>query len=194
MRACLWDRDGTGWKAVCCRLRPNLGSNVVALSDNGKFAAAVDGEKPCLWSQQGSGRWTQEIIGGSGSLVPRAVNDSGLVVGLRFTSDGLTHAVIWSREKGLKQLEKPAGYVRSEALAVNNEGVVVGMVDGPGGSHIGPNAFVFEKGRFRLLDEAGPAFVSATAINDRGQITGVFEKEEEDETPENPAKAKGTNR
>ena len=45
----------------------------------------------------------------------------------------LTHAVIWSRETGLKQLEKPQGYVRSEALAVNNQGIVVGMVDGPRG-------------------------------------------------------------
>ena len=100
------------------------------------------------------------------------MNDSGTVVGLRFTPDALTHAVVWTREKGLMQLEKPAGYVRSEALAVNNAGDVVGMVDGPGGSEVGPNAFVYAKGRFRLLDEGGPTFVSATAINDQGQITG----------------------
>ena len=96
--------------------------------------------------------------------------------------------------RGRSNSKSRPGYVRSEALAVNNEGVVVGMVDGPGGSDIGPNAFVYDKGRFRLLDEAGPAFVSATAINDRGQITGVFEKEEEAETPKEPGKAKGTNR
>ena len=100
VRACLWDRDGAGWKASLLPSSSNLGSNVVAISDNGKFAAAVDGEKPCLWSQQGSGRWTQELLGGPGSLVPRAVNDSGIVVGLRFTPDALTHAVIWSRRRG----------------------------------------------------------------------------------------------
>ena len=169
VRACLWDREGAGWKAVVLPSTAILGSNVVALSDSGKLAAAVDGERPCLWTEKGPGRWIQEMIGPPGSLVPRAVNNSGLVAGLRFTFDGMTHAVIWSREKGLTQLEKPAGYVRSEALSVNNEGVVVGMVDGPGGSHIGPNAFVYENGRFRLFERSRPRF----RLRDRDQRPGT---------------------
>ena len=66
VRACIWDRDGTGWKAevLPSPSSSNLGSTVVAISDNGKLAAAVDGEKPCLWSRQESGRWTQELLGG----------------------------------------------------------------------------------------------------------------------------------
>jgi probable HAF family extracellular repeat protein len=80
--------------------------------------------------------------------------------------------------------------VRSEADAVNNDGVVVGMVDGPNGSKIGPNAFVYEEGRLRLLDEGGPAFTAATAINDRGQVAGVLEKEEEP-APANADPVKG---
>ena len=79
---------------------------------------------------------------------------------------------------GITRLEKPKGYVRSEANAINNAGVVVGMIDGPGGSAIGPNAFVYEKGRFRVIDECGPAFTSATAINDAGQVAGVLDKED----------------
>jgi uncharacterized membrane protein len=79
---------------------------------------------------------------------------------------------------GITQLDKPKGYVRSEANAINNAGVVVGMVDGPAGSTIGPNAFVYEKGRFRVIDECGPAFTSATAINDAGQVAGVLDKED----------------
>jgi probable HAF family extracellular repeat protein len=75
-------------------------------------------------------------------------------------------------------LEKPEGYVRSEAYAVNNAGTVVGMADGPAGSKVGPNAFVFAKGRIRLLDEGGPSFASATAINDNGQVAGVMEERE----------------
>ena len=50
------------------------------------------------------------------------------------------------------------------------------MVDGPAGSKIGPNAFVFEGGRLRLLDEGGPSFTYATAINDNGQVAGVMEE------------------
>ncbi len=189
VRACIWDRDGAGWKGAALPPSSKLGTNLVAISDNGKLVASMDGDKPCLWSQLDSGGWSQEFIGGPASLAPRSVNNSGMVAGVRYTTDGLSHAVIWSRDHGLKQLEMPKGYVRSEANAVNNEGVVVGMVDGPGGSPIGPDAFVYEAGRLRLIDEGGPFFSSATAINDRGQVAGVLDKEDEPQKPSEPVKA-----
>ena len=86
--------------------------------------------------------------------------------------------MIWTRGEGITRLEKPKIYVKSEANAINNAGVVVGMVDGPGGSTIGPNAFVYENGRLRIIDECGPAFAIATAINDAGQVAGVLDKED----------------
>jgi uncharacterized membrane protein len=181
IRACVWDRDGDLWKGTALAHVSGLGSNTVAISGDGKQIAAVDGVDPCLWSREDSGRWTREVIAEAGALVPRAVNDAGTVVGLRFTGDGRTTAALWSRAGGYVQIEKPAGYVRSEANAVNDAGVVVGMVDGPNGSEIGPNAFVYERGRLRLLDEAGPDFTAATAINNHGQVAGVLEKEEEPE-------------
>jgi hypothetical protein len=122
-------------------------------------------------------------------MVPRAVNNAGTVVGLRFTTDGLTHAVVRSRSGGPRRLPKPLGYVRSEALAINNHDVTVGMVDGPAGGPLGPNAFAAEGNRLRILDEGGPNFASATAINDRGQVAGVFEKKEGEE-PANPPRKK----
>jgi hypothetical protein len=63
------------------------------------------------------------------------------------------------------------------------------MIDGPNGSQVGPNAFVYEEGRLRILEEGGPNFGSATAINDRGQVAGVFEKEEEPAGAPQKAKA-----
>jgi probable HAF family extracellular repeat protein len=178
VRACVWERDGRGWKGNALPHASRLGSNVVALSDDGKSIAAVDGVLPCLWTQDTSGHWTREVIAEAGALVPRAVNNAGTVVGLRSNGDGQTHAVLWTRGGGCKQLVEPAGYVRSEAYAVNNAGAVVGMVDGPNGSKVGPSAFVYEEGRLRLIDEGGPDFTAATAINDRGQVAGVLEKEE----------------
>ncbi len=186
VRACVWERAGDGWKATALPHEFKLGANVVPISDNGRFLAAVDGEKPCLWSRLPSGQWSQHILGEPGSMVPRGVNNSATVVGVRFTLDGRTHAVIWTRESGIKRLGKPLGYVNSEANAVNNAGIVVGMVDGPNGSKIGPRAFVAQGGHVRIIDEAGPSFTSATAINDKGQVTGVFEKEEETERPGEP--------
>ena len=180
VRACVWEEHGGGWKGTALPQTSRLGSTTVAISGDGLFVAAVDGAAPCLWARDASGRWTRERIGDDGSLVPKAVNDSGTVAGVQYTGDGSTHAVIWSRPDGLKRLAEPEGYVRSEALAINNAGAVVGMVDGPGGSKIGPNAFVFEAGRLRLLDEGGPNFGSATAINDHGQVAGVLEKKEDE--------------
>jgi hypothetical protein len=181
MRACVWERDGRGWKGTALPHASRLGSYTIPISGDGRYIAAVDGASPCLWSRGPSGGWSREVIGGAGSLIPRAVNDSGTVVGLTFAGDSLTHAVVWSRNGGLKTLPEPKGYVRSEALAVNSSGVVVGMVDGPHGSKTGPNAFVYENGRLRLLDEGGPSFASATAINDHGQVAGILEEKEEDE-------------
>jgi uncharacterized membrane protein len=189
VRACIWDRDGAGWKGAALPHTSKLGTNFVAISDNGKLVASVDGDKPCLWSRLDAGVWSQEFIAGPNSIAPRAVNNSGMVVGVRHTLDGLVHAVIWSRDQGLKQLEVPARYVRSEANAVNNEGVVVGMVDGPGGSKVGPDAFAYEAERLRLIDEGGPLFSSATASNVCGQVAGVLDDEDEHQQPGEPVKA-----
>jgi uncharacterized membrane protein len=184
VRACVWERDGDRWKATALPHVAQLGSQVVAISGDGRFVAAVDGTSTCLWSRDVAGGWAREVIAEGRSLVPRAVNNSGSVVGLGFAADGLTHAMIWTREGGCTPIEEPKGYVRSEAGAINNAGVVVGMVDGPYGSEVGPNAFVYQRGRLRLIDEGGPTFTAAVAINDQGQVAGVMEKEDEPAPPE----------
>ncbi len=177
-RACVWERAGDDWHGTALPQAGQISSQVVVISGNGRYVASIDGEFPCLWSRSDRGSWSREVIGESGSLAPRAVNNAGIVVGLRHTQDGLTHAVIWTRGVGITLLAKPTGFVRSEANAINNAGVVVGMVDGPAGSPIGPNAFVYEKGRLRVIDECGAAFTSAMAINDAGEVAGVLDKED----------------
>ncbi|WP_422928386.1 HAF repeat-containing protein [Singulisphaera sp. PoT] len=180
MRACIWNLDGENWVGTPLPHEHQLGSNVVAISDNGKFITAVDGSFPCLWSQAPSGEWAREPIGGSGALTPRAVNNDGTVVGLRDGGNGTMNALVWTRKGGILNIERPKDYPRAEALAINNLGAVVGMIDGAHGSKVLPKGFVYEDGKLRFLDEGGPNFVSATGINDKGQVTGVFEKEEEE--------------
>jgi uncharacterized membrane protein len=187
-RACIWERDGDHWTAMTLPQSSQLRSTSVPISGDGQFIAAIDGDFACLWSREASGRWTRESIGDAAALVPRAVNSAGTVVGVRFSSDGLQRAVVWSKSGGLRLLPKPIDYVRSEALAINNHGVIVGMVDGPPGGKLGPNAFVCEGLRLRVLNEWGPTFASATAINDRGQVAGVLEPKEDEQRADSPRK------
>jgi uncharacterized membrane protein len=180
VRACVWDRQGDTWMATALPHHDQLGTQQVVISDDGKHIAGVDGTVAVLWSEGPGGKWTREVISPPGKLIPRGVNNAGTVAGLYHTGDGMTHAAIRSREAGYRTLEKPEGYVKSEAGAINNHGVVVGMIDGPSGSKIGPRAFVYESGKLRILEEGGPYFAAATAINDRGQVAGVLEKEEDE--------------
>lgn len=192
IRACLWERDGAGWRVETLPHDSRLGSTVVAISGGGDYVAAVDGEVPCLWSRDPAGGWVREVIGGSAELIPRVVNDSGWVVGLRHDDQGRTHAVVWTRERGIESLPEPEGFDRSEATAVSNTGVVVGRVDGPADSETGPRAFAYRDGRMRLIENnGGPPISAATAINDRGHVTGVLEEEEAE--PAEPEKTEKPN-
>jgi len=189
LQGCLWERsgDGDGWKAVILPEADDLGSNVVAISPDGKRLAAVQKLLPSLWTETEPGVWKRETLSADpGSLIPRGVNNAGVVVGHRENGQGYTNAMIWTREGGLKPIWEPEGFVGSRAEAVNNAGAVVGVIDGPHGSDVGPRAFVFENGRLRTLDECGPDFVWATAINDKGQVAGVVEKEEAEDQNSKP--------
>jgi uncharacterized membrane protein len=183
VRACVWDRRGDSWEATPLPHYNRLGTQQVVISGDGKRVAGVDGTVAVLWTEGPQGRWAREVIARQGMLIPRGVNNAGTVVGLYHTGDGMIHAAIRSREGGYKVLEKPEGFVKSEAGAINNQGVIVGMIDGPSGSKVGPRGFVYEAGKLRVLEEAGPNFTAATAINDQGQVAGVMEKEEEEEKP-----------
>lgn len=188
LQGCLWERSGDGWNAVILPEADDLGSNVLAISPDGKRLAAVQKVLPSLWTETEPGVWKREALSEEpGSLIPRGVNNAGVVVGHREDGKGYTHAMIWTREKGLGPIPEPEGFKGSRAEAVNNAGAVVGMIDGPHGTEIGPKAFVYENGRLRTLDECGPDLVWATAINDKGQVAGVVEKEEpETETKLDP--------
>jgi len=191
VRPCVWDRAGSGaeltWRGTPLPQVDQIASTNIAISDDGRLVAGLDGVTPTLWTRpiKPGEPWTRETLGPPQAIHPRAVNNAGTVAGIILPRDGSTHAVVWSRANGVQTIPEPAGYTRSEAGALNNAGSVVGMIDGPAGSPVAPRAFVFENGRLRILEEGGPNFAAATAINDRGQVSGAFEQEDDE-----PAKGK----
>jgi hypothetical protein len=56
IRACVWERVGDAWKGTALPLTRQLSSQVVVMSNNGRYVASIDGTVPCLWarSEQGS--------------------------------------------------------------------------------------------------------------------------------------------
>jgi len=195
IRACVWDREGDGWRTSPLPQEARLGSNTVHLSDDGNSAAAVDGTVPVLWKRDEQGKWWREVIGPSGSMIPRGVNNASVVVGIRHSNQGTTDAVVWMRGKGLETIKLPAEYTRAEASAVNNLGIIVGLVDGPAGTDVGPNGFVSFHGETRIIKQDSAYLTSATCINDQGQIAGVVESlEVPTPRPEQEKKASSTPR
>lgn len=182
MQVCVWERVGESWTATELPQTHRLGSNVVAISDDGRHVSAVDGAVPCLWTRDAAGTWTREPIGDPGALVPRAVNNSGTVVGFMFDGKSRKHAVIRTRDGGCRPIKEPPGFVQSEASDVNNDGATVGTVERNVGEglELEPRAFIYMNEHLQLIDGGGPNFIAATAINDDWQIAGTFERDEEE--------------
>jgi probable HAF family extracellular repeat protein len=105
-----------------------------------------------------------------GGLDSRAVdiNDKGQVVGtfdLPPDSDGAccsTHAVLWDPVTGIRDLGALPGGGRSEAVAINQSGQVVGDSEG--------HAFLWDP--VTGMRDLGPG--QAVDINDKGQVVGTY--------------------
>jgi uncharacterized membrane protein len=70
-------------------------------------------------------------FGGHTWNTPTAINNDGVVVGflLPAAADGTTlfQAFVWTKEGGTKMLDQIPGDVRSQALGINDDGVIVGV-------------------------------------------------------------------
>ena len=70
-------------------------------------------------------------FGGHTWNTPTAINNDGVVVGflLPAAADGTTffRAFVWTKESGTKMLDQIPGDVRSQALGINGDGMIVGV-------------------------------------------------------------------
>lgn len=117
----VWDAEGRPAPLA-------LGSAKAAASfinDRGDIVGTLDYDGPnfrtYLWSP------VKGAVRVGANTVPLALNEAGEVVGRRLVSDTVTRAFLFSRARGLVDLH-PGANLASEALAINDSGVAVGLV------------------------------------------------------------------
>src|SRR5262249_38224544 len=142
MTACVWDKGSTGWE---CKALPGSGKSPLLLtsgasiSRNGKFVSGVDGNLAARWALQADGSWSGKVLKDDAFFVPKAINDSGSMAGYSRVNDtsGNYRAVVWAEKEGMKEIGVLPSSDTSQALAINNAGLVVGT-SGESGKKAGP--------------------------------------------------------
>jgi probable HAF family extracellular repeat protein len=100
-----------------------------------------------------------------------SLNNAGQVVGFSETASGEFHAFLYFHGRMFDLGALPKGNY-SIAYDVNNRGQVVGESAVGTGPASASHPFLWDKGVMIDLGSFGGTFAAATAVNDRGQVTG----------------------
>ena len=107
-----------------------------------------------------------DLPGGTDFSRAYAINNTGQVVGVSSTDSG-QRAFLWQQGQGMTDLgDLPGGPANSVGLGISSTGQVVGNSD----TAAGQRAFVWQNGAMSEVPFMPGTDVSATAINDSGQI------------------------
>jgi probable HAF family extracellular repeat protein len=136
----------------------------------GSAADSLGGSRAVRWTAAG----VQDLgTPGTGDAVAYGINDSGAVAGVYLDGSDVRRAFLWTEAGGVQTLADLGG--DSSARGINGSGQVVGFSNLVGG---GRHAVLWQGGTPYDLNSLLPAgsgweLISASAINDAGQITGT---------------------
>ena len=110
----------------------------------------------------------------------KAINGPGQVVGSSGAADGSNHAFVWNKAQGIRDLGVLPGGTYSNATAINDAGVIVGISDVPQGRGTVNTAF-YRDAELGMVDvkslipdddplKAIVQFDAAQAINGQGVV------------------------
>jgi probable HAF family extracellular repeat protein len=162
-RAFIWDQR-SGMRALATQ--GSGASYAYGINEAGQVVGS-DGNKAVMWDQPGRPRLL-------GNGIAYAINGHELVVG-----DANGRAFAWSRARGLQLLQTPSDVGTSNAVAVNDDGQMVGSAQ-IGKESVGLpvfHAIEWQNGKFCDLNKllprgSGWELISASAINSNGEILG----------------------
>jgi probable HAF family extracellular repeat protein len=149
-------------------------SRASALNDKGWVAG--ESETPAgnvqafVWSEEKGFR----DLGTLGGVNSRAfdINVHGLVVGESDNSNGVTQAFGWTEDRGMFPLPVTEQTVYSTALAVNQHGHIVGMLE----DDTGIRAVMWKDGQMSFLPRLpGHGNVQPLGINGNGDVVGQIQ-------------------
>jgi probable HAF family extracellular repeat protein len=117
-----------------------------------------------------SGTITQLDMPGAAVTQPRAINDSGEIVGDWTDSAGVTHGFLWTAAHGFTLFDAPQATLTS-ITAINSIGVTVGYFSDGKADH----GFVLSpEGAVTILNAPHASSTIPSGINARGQVTGLY--------------------
>src|ERR1035441_164584 len=100
---------------------------------------------------------------------PSWVKDSGEVIGVYQDQSGNVHTFVWNATSGYKTISIP-GVPGAMITDTNSSGVVVGGYFN-GATDRG---FVYQKGKFQIVQPPGANDSSISSINNKGQLVGAY--------------------
>ncbi|MGA2008210.1 MAG: DUF3466 family protein [Solirubrobacteraceae bacterium] len=145
-----------------------------------------DGETYDAWIERPLGTFVGADAPGAASSVLAKINDSGVAVGTWTDSKGLSHAYVWTAADEFVDVSAMIDGVQSWGIDINNHGVAVGTVAlEPPTSNPGTYcSFIYDpqaSPKITYLEGVrGFPNSSASAINDKGQVTGACYDESTD--------------
>lgn len=110
--------------------------NILAASPNGHLAGFAGGT-PAYWADPDATPYALNHAAGANISWPTGVNESGMVVGYSYATNGLAQskAVYWPAGSSTPtELPYPEEYVSGIASGINSQGVIVGLVRKTNGS------------------------------------------------------------
>lgn len=142
------------------------------------FAVLLLAGSQVAWADKGCGYETFSDPNGSNNIFPAALNDSEMITGSYFDSNG-GHAFVRDKKDGMTSFDAPGAvpFNGTRALGINNKGVIVGFYDANGGSFFPP--FIRDKkGTFSSFDVPDSIFSDPAGINNNGVIAGNTSQEQ----------------
>jgi probable HAF family extracellular repeat protein len=146
--------------------------NANAIDDAGEIVGFA-GQQPTVWD--GQIRTDLSTFGGNGSGQALGVNASGVVVGAsRYFGDQNDRAFVWTQTGPIVELPAP-GSTASSAMAINDAGVIVGLVwTAIGGDRAVRWLPPSTSGGTYTMQDLGLASSLAYDINNAGEIVGNY--------------------